>query len=73
MLISKVTAGNGCSSVSGATTAKVEANNTAIKHLKRTGRGFVNSRNYSTRIMGPSYLGMVGLFRPVGAVAAGGE
>jgi transposase len=37
--------------VSGATTAKVEANNTAIKHLKRTGRGFVNSRNYTTRIM----------------------
>ncbi|WP_426996753.1 ISL3 family transposase [Pseudarthrobacter sp. N5] len=37
--------------VTGATTAKVEANNTAIKHLKRTGRGFVNSRNYSTRIM----------------------
>jgi transposase len=37
--------------VSGATTSKVEANNTAIKHLKRTGRGFVNSRNYTTRIM----------------------
>lgn len=37
--------------VTGATTAKVEANNTAIKHLKRTGRGFVNSRNYTTRIM----------------------
>lgn len=37
--------------VTGATTAKVEANNTAIKHLKRTGRGFVNGRNYTTRIM----------------------
>ena len=37
--------------VTGATTAKVEANNTAIQHLKRTGRGFVNSRNYTTRIM----------------------
>jgi transposase len=37
--------------ITGATTAKVEANNTAIKHLKRTGRGFVNSRNYTTRIM----------------------
>jgi transposase len=37
--------------VTGATTAKVEANNTGIKHLKRTGRGFVNSRNYTTRIM----------------------
>jgi hypothetical protein len=29
--------------VTGATTAKVEATNTAIKLLKRTGRGFVNS------------------------------
>nr|WP_246262995.1 transposase [Arthrobacter mobilis] len=37
--------------VTGATTAKVEANNTAIKHIKRTGRGFVNSWNYSTRVM----------------------
>jgi transposase len=38
--------------ITSATTAKVEANNTAIKHLKRTGRGFVNSRkNYTTRIM----------------------
>src|SRR4051812_44584178 len=36
--------------VTGATTAKVEANNTAIKHIKRTGRGFVNSGNYSTRV-----------------------
>jgi transposase len=37
--------------ITGATTAKVEANNTAIKHIKRTGRGFVNSWNYSTRVM----------------------
>jgi transposase len=38
-------------SVTGATTAKVEANNTAIKHIKRTGRGFTNARNYKTRIL----------------------
>ena len=37
--------------VTGATTGKVEANNTSIKHIKRTGRGFVNSTNYTTRIM----------------------
>ncbi len=37
--------------VTGATTAKVEANNTAIKNIKRTGRGFVNSANYRTRIL----------------------
>nr|WP_306639269.1 transposase [Pseudarthrobacter siccitolerans] len=37
--------------VTGATTAKVEANNTAIKHIKRTGRGFSNARNYKTRIL----------------------
>ncbi len=37
--------------VTGATTAKVEANNTAIKNIKRTGRGFVNSTNYRTRIL----------------------
>jgi hypothetical protein len=37
--------------VTGATTAKVEANNTAIKHIKRTGRGFTNPRNYKTRIL----------------------
>jgi hypothetical protein len=34
----------------GATIAKVEANNTAIKHIQRTGRGFVNSANYTARI-----------------------
>jgi transposase len=37
--------------VTGATTAKVEANNTTIKHIKRTGRGFTNARNYKTRIL----------------------
>jgi transposase len=37
--------------VTGGTTAKVEENNTAIQHLKRTGRAFVNSRNYTTRMM----------------------
>ncbi|MBG6219041.1 transposase [Arthrobacter sp. CAN_A6] len=37
--------------ITGATTAKVEANNTAIKNIKRTGRGFVNSTNYKTRIL----------------------
>ncbi|WP_285249471.1 ISL3 family transposase [Pseudarthrobacter sp. fls2-241-R2A-168] len=37
--------------VTGATTAKVEANNTAIKHIKKTGRGFTNIRNYKTRIL----------------------
>ena len=41
--------------VTGATTAKVEAttqpSNTSIKHIKRTGRGFTNARNYKTRIL----------------------
>ncbi|MHA7178454.1 ISL3 family transposase [Arthrobacter sp. Sr24] len=37
--------------LTGATTGKVETNNTSIKHIKRTGRGFVNSSNYATRIM----------------------
>ena len=37
--------------VTGATTAKVEANNTAIKNIKRTGRGFTNADNYRTRIL----------------------
>jgi transposase len=35
----------------GATTAKVEANNTAIKNIKRTGRGFRNAENYRSRIL----------------------
>ena len=34
-----------------ATTGQVEANNTSIKHIKRIGRGFVNSTNDTTRIM----------------------
>lgn len=37
--------------VTGATTAKVEANNTAIKHIKRTGRGYRNPGNYKSHIM----------------------
>lgn len=37
--------------VTGATTGKVEANNTSIEDIKRTGRGFTNSTNYTTRIM----------------------
>ncbi|MGC7153056.1 transposase [Paenarthrobacter ureafaciens] len=37
--------------VTGATTAKVEANNTAIKHIKRTGQGFTNAGNYKTPIL----------------------
>ncbi|MBD1539187.1 transposase [Arthrobacter sp. S13_S34] len=37
--------------VTGATPAKVEANNTAIKHIKRTGRGFANASNYKKRIL----------------------
>ncbi|GEB66651.1 ISL3 family transposase [Sinomonas atrocyanea] len=37
--------------VTGATTAKVEANNTAIKNIKRTGRGFRNPENYRSRIL----------------------
>ncbi len=37
--------------VTGATTAKVEANNTAIKHIKRTGRGYRNPNNYRSRIL----------------------
>ncbi|TYC95860.1 ISL3 family transposase [Arthrobacter echini] len=35
----------------GATTAKVEANNTAIKHIKRTARGYRNPDNYRSRIL----------------------
>jgi transposase len=45
--------------VTGATTAKVEANNTAIveanntaiKHIKRTARGYRNADNYKSRIL----------------------
>ena len=37
--------------VTGATTAKVEAANTGIKNIKRTGRGFRNPENYRMRIL----------------------
>lgn len=37
--------------VTGATTARVEAANTGIKNIKRTGRGFRNPTNYKTRIL----------------------
>lgn len=37
--------------VTGATTAKVEANNTTIKQIKRTGRGYRNPWNYRSRIL----------------------
>ncbi|MBO1268331.1 transposase [Arthrobacter sp. PO-11] len=37
--------------VTGATNARTEAANTKIKHIKRTGRGFRNERNYRSRIL----------------------
>jgi transposase len=37
--------------VTGATTAKVEAHNTAIKHIERTARGYRNPDNYKSRIL----------------------
>ena len=37
--------------VTGATTGKVEANNTSIKHIKRTARGYRNSDNYKSVIV----------------------
>ncbi|TAP38043.1 ISL3 family transposase [Arthrobacter sp. S39] len=37
--------------VTGATTGKVEANNTAIKHIKRTARGYRNPGNYKSVIL----------------------
>lgn len=37
--------------VTGATNARTEAANTAIKHIKRTGRGFRNEHNYRSRIL----------------------
>ena len=37
--------------VTGATTGKVEANNTSIKHIKRTARGYRNSDNYKSVIL----------------------
>ncbi|MGC7153897.1 ISL3 family transposase [Paenarthrobacter ureafaciens] len=37
--------------ISGATTGKVEANNTAIKNIKRTARGYRNAANYKSVIL----------------------
>lgn len=37
--------------VTGATTGKVEANNTSIKHIKRTPRGYRNPNNYTSVIL----------------------
>ena len=36
--------------ITGATTGKVEANNTAIKNIKRTARGYRNAANYKSVI-----------------------
>jgi transposase len=37
--------------ITGVTNARTEAANTAIKNIKRTGRGFRNENNYRTRIL----------------------
>jgi transposase len=37
--------------VTGATTGKVEANNTSIKNIKRTARGYRNAANYKSVIL----------------------
>ncbi|WP_425256450.1 transposase [Pseudarthrobacter sp. J47] len=37
--------------ITGATTGKVEANNTAIKNIKRTARGYRNPSNYKSVIL----------------------
>ncbi len=37
--------------ITGATTGKVEANNTAIKNIKRTARGYRNPANYKSVIL----------------------
>ncbi len=37
--------------VTGVTNARTEAANTAIKHIKRTGRGFRNESHYKARIL----------------------
>lgn len=37
--------------ITGVTNARTEAANTAIKNIKRTGRGFRNEHNYRTRIL----------------------
>jgi transposase len=37
--------------VTGATTGRVEANNTGIKHIKRTARGYRSAANYKLVIL----------------------
>lgn len=37
--------------VTGATTARVDAKNTATKHIKRTARGYRNPMNYKSRVL----------------------
>ncbi|MGY2742884.1 transposase [Arthrobacter sp. UYCu723] len=37
--------------ITGATTGKVEANNTSIKNIKRTARGYRNAANYKSVIL----------------------
>ena len=44
----------------GATTAKVKANNTAIKHIKRTGRGFTTNREEPKAAPGVHKLSQIG-------------
>lgn len=38
-------------SFTGATTPRVEANNTPIKHIKRTERGYRSPDNYRSRVL----------------------
>ena len=45
--------------VTGATTAKVEANNTTIKNIKRSARGYRNPENYRSVILLTSAAGIV--------------
>ncbi|WAP50552.1 transposase [Arthrobacter sp. ATA002] len=37
--------------ITGATTGKVEANNTAVKRIKRTAQGYRNPANYRSVIL----------------------
>lgn len=37
--------------ITGATTGKVKANNTAIKNIKRTARGYRDAANYKSVIL----------------------
>ncbi|MEC5178788.1 transposase [Arthrobacter sp. CG_A4] len=46
--------------VTGATTARAEANKTAIKHIKRTTRGYWNPDKYKSRILLRSAARMAG-------------